>query len=111
MLGPTQSVLAYYLGGGFVILLAWAACHPDRRLDHAQTRRYLRWSVVVAAVGLVHPAAPFAARDIVGQVGADLPTDDHGLVTRHRRTRRTVDLLAVLSLLPVAVLLFVRLVS
>lgn len=110
MLGPTQSVLAYYLGGGFVVLLAWAACHPDRRLDAEASRRYLRWSVVVAAVGIVHPAVPYAARDILGQVGVDLPDDgEDSLAARHRRASRAVDVLTLLSVVPAVVVLALQL--
>ena len=104
MLGPTEKLLTYYLGGGFVILLAWAACLPDRRLDPDTARRYLRWSTIAAIVGLLHPALPLAARDVTRQVGLELADDDQ-LTNRHARTTTTVNILAVLSTLPALALL------
>lgn len=107
MLGPTQRLLAYYFGGGFVILLGWAACQPNHRLDTTATRRYLRWSTIAALMGLLHPAITLAARDIVDQAGNDLPDDN--LATQHARTRTTINVLTGLSALPVAALLLIHL--
>lgn len=104
MLGPTETLVAYYLGGGFVILLGWVACLPDRQLDRAGARRYLRWSTVAAVAGLLHPALALAARDIAGQVGIDLPDDDR-LADRHAHTTTVVNVLALLSALPALALL------
>jgi hypothetical protein len=93
----TSALLAYYLGVGFVVLLGWAASHPDSELDERAAGRYLRWSRIAAVVGLAHPAIGLATRDIVGQVGLDLP-DDAALRRHQRRTARTADVLAVVSL-------------
>jgi hypothetical protein len=95
-LSSTNALLAYYLGLGFIVVLGWAASHPDRELDHETAGRYLRWSRVAAVVGLVHPAIGLAARDIVGQVGSDMP-DDTALRRQQQRTARTANVLAVVS--------------
>jgi hypothetical protein len=92
----SSALLAYYLGVGFAILLGWAAGHPDRRLDERSADRYLRWSRVAAVAGVAHPALALAARDIVGQVGHDLP-DDPDLRRRQRRTATAADVLLAAS--------------
>jgi hypothetical protein len=104
MLGRTGVVLMYYLGFGFIILLGWAACHPDRALDPAAVRRYLRWTGVTAVVGILHPAIALATRDIVSQVGLELPNDDT-LITRHNRVTAVVNACLALSLIAAAIVL------
>ena len=99
MLGPTHQLLVYYLGGGFVLLLAWVVALPDGDLDPAGTRRYLRWATIAAVIGLAHPALALAARDIIGQTGIDLP-DDQDLARTHRRATTLANLLTALSFLP-----------
>lgn len=108
MLGNTQKLLVYYLGGGFVVLLGWGACVPDRQLDSHRARRYLRWAAIAAVAGLLQPAVTLAARDIVAQVGIDIP-EDAPLAQRHARTTFLVNLMAALSALPVMMLLAVGL--
>jgi hypothetical protein len=104
LLGTRQVLFLYYLGLGFVIFLSWAIAVPDRQLDESAVRRYLRWTTIAAIVGLVHPAIPLAARDIIGQVGIDLPNNDD-LRRRHTRATRAANTLTVLSAVPVAVLI------
>jgi hypothetical protein len=104
MLGQTGVVLMYYLGFGFAVLLGWAACVPDRALDAAAGRRYLRWTTVAAVVGILHPAIALAARDIIGQVGVELPNDD-ALTTRQHRVTTIVNACLALSLVPTAIVL------
>jgi hypothetical protein len=105
MLGRTGVVLMYYLGFGFTILLGWAACHPDRALDPAAVRRYLRWTSVAAVVGILHPAIALASRDILSQVGLELPNNDDTLTTRHHRATTIVNTCLVLSVIPTAIVL------
>lgn len=108
MLGPTEIVLIYYLGFGFVILLGWAACHPDRLLDTDGARRYLRRAALAAVAGIVHPAIALAARDLIGQVGHELPTGQD-IATTHRRVATTANACAVLSLVPAGALVAMNL--
>jgi hypothetical protein len=107
-LSSADALLGYYLGLGFVVLLGWAAVHPDRRLDAPATRRYLRWTTLVAIAGLVHPALALGARDIVGQVGHELP-DEPGLHRALQRTTATVNVLTVVSAVVAAVVAVVAL--
>jgi hypothetical protein len=108
VLGPTEIVLTYYLGFGFVVLLAWVVATPDRQLDETAARRYLRWTTIAAVAGVVHPAVALASRDIVGQVGIELP-DDPRLRRSHQRTTTIVNTLTVLSALPVVALVALNL--
>ena len=101
----TQQLLGYYAGGGFIVLLFWAASLPDRRLTAPGAHRYLRWTTVAAVVGLLHPAIALAARDVTGQVGAEIPDGGAQLARRHERTTRLVNILAALSVLPALALL------
>ncbi|MGH9210251.1 MAG: hypothetical protein ACRD2C_06155 [Acidimicrobiales bacterium] len=105
MLGTSEIVVVYYLGFGYVILLGWAACHPDHQLDVPSAVRYLRRSVLVAVVGLLHPALTLAARDIIGQGGVELPDEDRDLVHRQQRAINLVNVLAWLSLVPPALMI------
>ncbi|HMG40468.1 MAG TPA: hypothetical protein VK611_04035 [Acidimicrobiales bacterium] len=104
MAGTTTTLIAYYLGLGFVIFLGWAAAVPDRRLDGPTARRYLRWTTVTAVVGLLHPALALGARDIVGQVGIEMPDDDPTLHRHQQRAARTTNAIAVVSAIPAAAL-------
>ena len=99
MPGLTQQLLMYYLGVGFAVLLAWAAALPNRQLDPDDAHRYLRRATAAAIVGLAHPALALAARDIVGQVGLDLP-QNHAIARTHQRTTTLVNALTVASLFP-----------
>jgi hypothetical protein len=72
--GLTEQLLMYYLGVGFVVLLAWAA------------------------------------RDIVAQVGLDIP-ENHPIARTHHRTTTLVNALAIASFLPIAALLVVARIS
>jgi hypothetical protein len=107
-LSSADALLAYYLGLGFVVLLGWAAAHPDRRLDAPATRRYLRWTTLAAIAGVLHPALALGARDIVGQVGHELP-DEPGLRRILQRTTATVNVLTVVSAVVAAVVAVVAL--
>lgn len=107
MLGTTETLLVYYLGLGFVVLLGWAACLPDRQLEEPQARRYLRRSTVAAIIGIIHPAVPLAARDIIGQVGIDVPDNNPDLRRRHARATAFVNVLAIVSAIPALALLAV----
>jgi hypothetical protein len=109
LLGTTEKVLLYYLGLGFTIFLGWGVFVPLGRLDVAAARRYLRWSTVAAVVGLLHPALPLAARDIVGQVGVEQPEDDRDLDHHHTRTTAVVNTLVLLSAAPPLILLLLTL--
>ncbi|HKE76987.1 MAG TPA: hypothetical protein VKB57_25420 [Acidimicrobiales bacterium] len=104
MLGTTELLLTYYLGVGFVVVLAWAALQPSRRVDDRAAGRYFRWSTVVAAAGLLHPAVPLAARDIVGQVALDIPDDNATLQRMHRRAASATNALTIVSLFPLVAL-------
>lgn len=106
MLGSTEALLAYYLGFGFVIFLGWVAALPTRLLDEPSARRYLRGSTIAAVIGLLHPAIALAARDIVSQVGIDLPATDTGL----RRTTAITNALAALSLIAAAAVIALNVV-
>jgi hypothetical protein len=103
MLGPSETLLMYYLGFGFVILLGWAVAHPDRALDSDVARRGLRSATLAAVAGILHPALALAARDIVAQIGQELPAEP-SLATTHRRATATANACTVLSLVPVAVI-------
>ena len=105
MLGTTETLLVYYLGVGFVVFLGWATCHPDRQLEERQARRYLRGATIAAIVGVIHPAVPLAARDILGQVGIDVPEDNHDLHRRHARATTVANVLALVSAIPLLPLL------
>jgi hypothetical protein len=102
--GLTETVLMYYLGGGFVILLGWAACHPDRQLDDTTARRYLRWTTIAGFVGLLHPALALAAKDIMRQVHLELP-DSTTLTDLHTQLTVIVNALLLVSLPPAVFLL------
>lgn len=104
MLGRTGVVVMYYLGFGFIIFLGWAACHPDRALDAAAVRHYLRWTSVTAVVGILHPALALATRDLVSQVGLELPNNDDILTARHHRATTVVNACLALSAIPAAIL-------
>ena len=105
MLGITETLLVYYLGFGFVVFLGWATFHPDRQLEEPQARRYLRRATIAAVVGIIHPAVPLAARDIIGQVGMDVPDDNPDLHRRHARATTAANVLAVVSAIPLVPLL------
>jgi hypothetical protein len=57
---------------------------------------------------VLHPALGFAARDIVGQVGIELP-DDRELGAKHARVSSFVNASAMVSLVVMAVVLVVNL--
>ena len=105
MLGTTEALLVYYFGLGFVVFLGWATCHPDQQLEERQARRYLRRATIAAIVGIIHPAVPLAARDIIGQVGIDVSADNPDLHRRHARATTIVNVLAIVSALPLLPLL------
>ena len=105
MLGTTETLLVYYLGLGFVVLLGWAACQPDHHLEEPQARRYLRRATLAAILGVIHPAVPLAARDIVGQVGIDLPDTNPDLRRQHARATACANVLAIVSAIPALALL------
>lgn len=108
MVASSEVVLAYYLGLGFVTLLGWvvAAPEPGRGLSGAVAARYLRWSPLVGVVGILHPALSFAIRDIVDQVGIELP-DDRELDAKHARASAVVNVYAMASVVLAAVILVV----
>jgi hypothetical protein len=105
----SEILLFYYLGLGFAILLGWVIFAPDPGLGlNREGARYLRWAPFVGIVGVLHPALGFAARDIVGQVGIELP-DDRELGANHARVSSFVNASAMLSLVVMAVDLVVNL--
>ena len=58
------NLLIFYLGGGFVIMLAWAGVLGEILLG--ASRSAVRWSVgILAILGAVHPAAAVASWDLV----------------------------------------------
>jgi hypothetical protein len=103
MLGVSSIVALYYLAFGFAILLAWAIAVPDRTLDAAAARRYLRWAALVAPLGLAHPALAWATKDVVDQVGVELDEvdalADDDLTVRHRRVSTATNATLALSAL------------
>lgn len=110
MVVSTEIVLAYYLGFGFVTLLGWviAAPEPGHGLSGAVAARYLRWSRLVGVVGIMHPALGFAIRDVVDQVGMELP-DDRELDAKHARASRVVNVYAMASVVLAAAILIAHL--
>jgi len=108
MVGLSEILLVYYLGLGFATLLGWPILAPDpgRRLGRRAAARYLRWAPLVGIVAIVHPAVAFATRDIVDQVGIELP-DDRELAAKHARVSSVVNASAVVSLVVVAAVLVV----
>lgn len=109
MIGSPEGLTFYYVGLGFTILLGWVAVAPEpgRRLSRRVAARYLRWTPLVGIVGVLHPALGFATRDIVDQVGIELP-DDPELASKHARVSGVVNATAVLSLVVVAAVLVVN---
>lgn len=105
MLGPTESLLMYYLATGLAIFLAWAACLPTHELTPDEIRRYQRWSTIAAAAGVLHPGIAFAARDILSQVRLDIPAQSALTRAQHRATRM-VDVLMAVSLVAAAAVIF-----
>lgn len=106
----SEILLFYYLGLGFAILLGWVIFAPDPGLGLSRegAARYLRWAPFVGIVGVLHPALGFAARDIVGQVGIELP-DDRELAAKHAHVSSFVNASATVSLVVMAVVLVVNL--
>lgn len=109
MPGTTETLLIYYLGLGFVILLGWAAALPTRQLDEATARRYIRAATIAAVVGLLHPAIALSARDIIGQVGVELPDGNPTLRHRRQRAATVINALTIASLIPLAAVVAVQL--
>lgn len=109
MVASSEIVLAYYLGFGFVTLLGWviAAPEPGRGLSGAVAARYLRWSRLVGVVGVLHPALGFAIRDIVDQVGIELP-DDSELDAKYAKASRVVNAYVIASVVLAGVVLVVN---
>jgi hypothetical protein len=66
------------------------------------------WGTFVGIVRVLHPTLGFAARDIVGQVGIELP-DDRELGAKHARVSSFVNASAMVSLVVMAVVLVVNL--
>src|SRR5918995_1855314 len=106
MIGSPESVLVYYLGFGFIILLGWAIVAPDpgRRLSRRAAARYLRWAPPVGIVGVLPPALGSATRNIVDQVGTD-PPDARVLADNHPRVGGVVNATAMTSLAIAAVVM------
>jgi hypothetical protein len=110
MIGSSENLLVYYLGLGFATLLGWVIFAPDPGLGLSRqaAARYLRWAPFVGIVGVLHPALGFAARDIVDQVGIELP-DDRELAAKHARVSSFVNASAMVSLVVTPVVLVVNL--
>ena len=110
MIGSSEILLFYYLGLGFAIFLGWVALRARSR-GLASVRpaaaRYLRWAPFVGILGVLHPALGFATRDIVDQVGIELP-DDRKLAAKHARVSSVVNASAMVSLVVMAVVLVVN---
>ena len=71
MLGTDISLVLYYLGGGFVIFLGWAAVagEPDRAIGPRPRARLHQLALGLAVAGLLHPAFALAGRDLAVQLG------------------------------------------
>ena len=108
MIGVSEILLVYYLGLGFATLLGWPIFSPDpgRRLGRRAAARYLRWAPLAGMVAVLHPALAFAIRDIVDQVGIELP-EDRELAAKHARVSGVVNASAVMSLVVVAAVLVI----
>jgi hypothetical protein len=85
-------------------VLVWAAVLPDRPLDAPAAHRYLRWTSVAAVAGVLHPAVALGARDLIGQLAAELP-DDPALRHRHATATAASNVLALASAVPALALL------
>ncbi len=109
MIGSSEILLFYYLGLGFAIFLGWVLFAPDPGLGLSPpaAARYLRWAPFVGILGVLHPALGFATRDIVDQVGIELP-DDRKLAAKHARVSSVVNASAMVSLVVMAVVLVVN---
>lgn len=71
MLGTDISLVLYYLGGGFVIFLGWAAVagEPDRATRPRPRARLHQLALGLAVAGLLHPGFALAGRDLAVQLG------------------------------------------
>jgi hypothetical protein len=109
MIGSSEILLFYYLGLGFTIFLGWVvfAPAPGLGLSRQAAARYLRWAPFVGIVGVLHPALGFATRDIVDQVGIELPAGQK-LAAKHARVSSVVNTSAMVSLVVMAVVLVVN---
>jgi hypothetical protein len=75
LLSTDALLVVYFVGFGFIALLAWAAIAQDinKPFDDDRRDRWNKVSAIVALVGLAHPALPPIARDIAAQTAR---TDD-----------------------------------
>lgn len=87
MLSTDALLVLYYVGFGFVALLGWAAIAGDLNEPFDDQRRtsWNRAALIVAFVGIAHPALPLIARDIARQTArpddGDEPIPTTALVT------------------------------
>jgi hypothetical protein len=73
VLGTDALLAVYYLGFGFLIILAWMAiAHMlNETLTAARRTMFHRLALGLAAAGVLHPAFALTGRDIAVQLGRD----------------------------------------